>query len=225
MRKADLVFVPSKFEQLILSTEYGMNDVVVMPYMVDPVKLLAASSLRSDILFLGGYRHPPNVDAVLWFHAEVWPTLSKALPEARFVIAGASPPSQITELASSRVVVTGRIDDLGPTFASARAFVVPLRYGAGVKGKIFSAMAHGVPVVSTSSGAEGIDLIDGQSVLIADTPEAFAQRVMEVFADDHLAKKLSAAGSNFIDSQATLKAGIAVMRDVLAKQALPPIRP
>jgi glycosyltransferase involved in cell wall biosynthesis len=176
---------------------------------------VTASADSNDVVFLGGFRHPPNVDAVLWFYAEVWPRISSHRPMSRFVIAGSHPPPEILALQSERVVVTGRIDDLRPAFERARAFVAPLRYGAGVKGKIYTAMSFGTPVVTTSVGAEGIGLRAGEDALVADSPEDLAAAVIKVFADQDLERGLREAGPRFVAANATVEAGCRAMAEAI----------
>ena len=217
MAQADTIFVPSTHEQELLGHEGLQCPVRVMPFMVDEVAPVTPVADASDVMFLGGFQHPPNIDAVLWFHAEIWPLIAAACPTSRFVIAGAHPPPDIVALQSERVVVTGRLDDLRPAFESARVFVAPVRYGAGVKGKIYTAMSFGTPVVTTSVGAEGMGLQATVDALIADTPQEIAAAVVQVFQDSRVEQKLRAAGALFIAENATLLAGVRAMT-----AALPP---
>jgi GT2 family glycosyltransferase/glycosyltransferase involved in cell wall biosynthesis len=216
MAQADLIFVPSAYERDLLTQERLSRPVEIMPYMVDPEAPVAASSEARDVLFLGGFGHPPNIDAVQWFHQEIWPQVASACPGARFVVAGANPPPALLALRSDRVVVTGRIDDLRPAFETARVFVAPLRYGAGVKGKLYTAMAFGTPIVTTSIGSEGIGLLAEEHALVGDTPQAIAEAVIRVFEDPDLERRLRQAGPRFVALNATLEAGAEVMRRGIA---------
>jgi GT2 family glycosyltransferase/SAM-dependent methyltransferase len=217
MAQADIIFVPSSYERDLLTKEQLNRPVEIMPYMVDPEPPVVASSEARDVLFLGGFSHPPNVDAVLWFHEEIWPLVVAGCPGARFVVAGANPSPALLALQSERVVVTGRIEDLRPAFETARVFVAPLRYGAGVKGKLYTAMAFGTPIVTTTIGAEGIGLIPEQQALLADTPQAIAAAIIRVFSDPDLERRLREAGPQFIVQNATLDAGVDAMRRVIAE--------
>jgi GT2 family glycosyltransferase/SAM-dependent methyltransferase/glycosyltransferase involved in cell wall biosynthesis len=216
MDQADLIFVPSTYERDLLRAEALAPPVQVMPFMVDEVTPVVPPAEASDVMFLGGFRHPPNVDAVLWFHAEVWPAIAAACPAARFLIVGAHPPEEILALQSERVVVTGRVEHLEPIFAGVRAFVAPLRYGAGVKGKIYTAMAYGAPVITTTVGAEGMDLRPDLDALVADQPSDIVASVVRVFRDGALERRLREAGPAFVADRATLKAGSAAMTAALA---------
>ena len=115
-----------------------------------------------QVMFVAGFRHAPNVDAMLWFAAKVWPGVLTAIPEARLCVVGSFPPPEVRSLASSSILVTGYVSDevLGLLYLSSSACVVPLRYGAGVKGKVLEAISFGAPVVTTPTGIQGIPNAD-----------------------------------------------------------------
>jgi glycosyltransferase involved in cell wall biosynthesis len=133
---------------------------------------------RKDLMFVGGFQHPPNVDAVRWFATAVWPLIAKALPEVHCHVIGSRVPAEIAALADKRLLVHGFVADLAPCLDGCRISVAPLRYGAGVKGKVNQAMAHGLPVVATSIAVEGMQLVPGADVLVADDPGRFAEAVI-----------------------------------------------
>jgi len=149
---------------------------------------------RRDVLFLGGYRHPPNVDAVHYFAAEILPKLRRAEPKLRFIVGGANPTDQVAALAGPHIEVTGQIADLQTLMDRARVFVCPLRVGAGVKGKIFTALAYGIPVVTTPVGIEGSGLLPDEHVLLADDAKSFAKQTLRLYRDPILWQRLSNAG-------------------------------
>jgi glycosyltransferase involved in cell wall biosynthesis len=120
------------------------------------------------------------VDAVLYFCHEIFPLVLQRLPETRLWVVGNAPPAEIVALASEHVIVTGYVRHLAPYLDSALVSVAPLRFGSGMKGKIGEAMAWGIPVVTTTIGAEGMGLQDGVDALIADTSEDFAERVIRL---------------------------------------------
>lgn len=152
---------------------------------------------RDGILFVGGYGHPPNVDAATWLVDDILPLLPRPIPT---VLAGSRPPREVKVLASESVDVAGWIDDLTPYYQRARIVVAPLRFGAGVKGKIGEALSHGVPVVTTTIGAEGMYLVDGHTALIADTPAEFAAAIERLRTDDELWTHLSTNGRAHIEA-------------------------
>ena len=138
---------------------------------------------RSNILFIGGFQHSPNIDAVIYFCKEILPIIWTHDPKISFTILGSNPTSDILNLANSRITVTGWVKDCTSFFNSHKVFVCPLRFGAGMKGKIGQSMAHGLPVVSTSIGAEGIGLEHFHDSLITDDLTKFAEYVYKLYTE------------------------------------------
>ena len=172
---------------------------------------------RRDIVFVGGFGHPPNIDAMQWFIGEVFPLLRRQLPELRFHCIGAGVPPQIAALAARHdgVIVHGYVPDVTPYMDNCRLAVAPLRFGAGVKGKINLSMAHGQPVVATSCAAEGMHLRDGHDVLVADDAAAFADAVVRLYQDRALWQQLSRNGLDNIATHFSLEAARPAVRRVL----------
>lgn len=162
---------------------------------------------RRDVVFIGGYLHRPNVDAMLWFCREVWPLLLRRAFSGRFIVAGSDIPAEFFALASETIEIRGYVEDLATLFDSCRLSVAPLRYGAGVKGKIVSSLSHGVPVVSTSIAAEGMELRDGRDILIADEPDAIADRIVRLYGDRRLWRRLSRNGYEQFVRRFSVEAG------------------
>ena len=129
---------------------------------------------RKDILFVGGFEHRPNVDAMLSFVCDIWPLIKKCLPEIVFYIIGSKPPKEILDLAGEDVIVTGYLPDISSYFHDCRLSVAPLRYGAGLKGKVVTSLSYGLPCVASSVAVEGSGLKPGEDILVADKPEEFA---------------------------------------------------
>lgn len=149
---------------------------------------------RRDILFIGGFGHTPNADAVLWFVREVWPlVLAKGFKE-RFVIVGSKIPGDISALASESIDVRGYVEDLQPLFAECRLSIAPLRFGGGIKGKIVTSLSYGVPVVASTIAAEGMQLVHNENILIADSPHDMADQILVACSDPVLWQKLSSNG-------------------------------
>lgn len=166
-----------------------------------------ASRRRRDIVFLGGFVHVPNVDAVHWFVEEVLGLVRDAGVDNRFVIAGHAIPASVAALAREDVVVVGHVPDLADLFATARMSVVPLRIGAGFKGKIVTSLSFGVPVVTTSIGSEGGGLVDGYDALVADDPAGLAAHIVRLSSDDALWQNLSRASYETFRSRFSNEAG------------------
>jgi GT2 family glycosyltransferase/SAM-dependent methyltransferase len=156
---------------------------------------------RAGVLFVGGFEHPPNVDAALALVNDVMPLVWRDLADVGVTIVGTDPPPEVSALAGPRVWIAGWVPDLDPLLDSSRALVAPLTFGAGLKGKITQALSVGLPVVTTSIGAEGLDADDGEQLLIAEDPEQLAARVIAVLTDDELWAKLSSAGQELATDQ------------------------
>lgn len=152
------------------------------------------------VLFTGHLRHPPNVDAVLYFAETIWPQVLKRCPDAVFKFAGCFPDPSLRDLGRSgrRVECHPDVPDIRPFFAEASVYVVPMRFGGGVRQKIFEAWSMRVPVVVSSMGAEGSGALPGENCLVADEPEEFAERIVELISDPELAGRLTATGSRFV---------------------------
>jgi glycosyltransferase involved in cell wall biosynthesis len=170
---------------------------------------------RRDLLFIGGYRHSPNVDAVQWFVREVWPLLQARGFPHRFIIAGSHVTDPIAALASEKIEVRGYVENLEGLFAACRLSVAPLRYGAGFKGKVVTSLSYGVPVVATSIAAEGAGLRDGEDILIADDPATMADRIVSLYNDTDLWQRLSENGYQAFQSNFSHAAGAKKILDVV----------
>jgi glycosyltransferase involved in cell wall biosynthesis len=156
---------------------------------------------RQGLLFLGGFWHQPNTDAVLWFVDEILPLIRAEAAEVVFRIAGSNPTREVIALGDRPgVEVLGYVPDLTPIFDAARVFVAPLRFGAGMKGKVGHAMISGLPVVATGIGAEGMGIEDGRHLLVADGPQDFADRVVTLLREDALWLSLQEQGRALIEA-------------------------
>lgn len=170
---------------------------------------------RQGLVFVGGFNHPPNLDAMQWFIGEVFPLIRQRLPGIRFHCIGADVPDSLRALAATQpgVQVHGYVPDVVPWMAGGRVAVAPLRFGAGVKGKINLSMAHGQPVVATHCAAEGMHLHDGEDVLVADDARAFADAVVRLHDDEALWRRLSGNGLDNIARHFSMDAA----REVVAR--------
>lgn len=151
-----------------------------------------------SMLFIGSFSHQPNVDAVRWFHAEIWPEISRRVPGVQWMIIGADAPPDILALSDARIRVLGRVPSTAPWLASAWVSIAPLRFGAGMKGKVGEALAAGIPVVTTPFGIQGYGLVNGESVMVASDAETFADCVSELLSDRGLREHLAASGLQVI---------------------------
>ncbi|WP_242394195.1 glycosyltransferase [Anaeromyxobacter oryzisoli] len=183
---ADRVLAISAEEQQTLRAECPGVQVDVLPNIHECRPTSRSWADRKDLMFIGGYDHTPNVDAVEWFVSEILPRVRQRLPEVVLHVIGSKPPAKLLALASPCVDVLGYVPDVEPWFDATRVFVAPLRFGAGMKGKIGQAMSHGVPLVTTPIGAEGMQLAHGENALVAGDAEAFAEAVVRLYQDELL---------------------------------------
>ncbi len=156
---------------------------------------------RGTILFFGEIGYYPNTDALGFFLDEVWPSVRRAHPSARLVIVGPSVPPQIARRASADVTIVGAVPDVRPYLGRAEVVIVPLRIGGGTRLKILEALAMRKAVVSTSLGAEGLDVAHERDILIADGAESFATAVGRVLDDPRLGQRLGDAGRSLIEER------------------------
>lgn len=161
--------------------------------------LQGAEPRPRHVVFTGAMRHQPNADGAGWYVREVHPLVQRHVPDASVAIVGADPPSELRSLASASVEITGEVNDVRPYLGAAQVVVVPLWSGGGTRLKILEAFAAGKPVVSTTIGAEGIDALDGEHLLLADSSEAFSQAVVRLFNDRALAARLAANGRALVE--------------------------
>jgi glycosyltransferase involved in cell wall biosynthesis len=210
--QCDAIYYPSEDECNFVRAEFPGKNVSVMPaFILESGRFKAARERlktsgipeTGQLLFIGGFRHRPNVDAMLWFVQEVWPRIAASAP-CKLCIAGSFPPPEIMALANSRITVAGFISDdaLTKLYESTQIAIVPLRFGAGVKGKVIEALSFGTPVVATSIGAEGLaqmrDVLD-----IGDTPGEFASAVLEILRNPAARVQKALAGVKFAETVAS----------------------
>ncbi|SET23001.1 Glycosyltransferase, GT2 family [Nitrosomonas marina] len=175
---------------------------------------------RKDILFIGGFEHLPNVDAMEFFINEVFPVLHALKPDIRLLIVGSHLPGNIAAYASSHIVIKGFVPDIKPVFDLVRLSIAPLRYGAGVKGKINTSMTYGVPVVATSVAAEGMKLEHDNDILIADEPEEFARQIIRAYDDEQLWTSLSNSGKANIEKHFSFSVAERQLNEILTDHQL-----
>ena len=194
IRKADVTLVVSTVEQKLLHELLPEARVMILSNIHEPVAGGKPFAEREGLVFIGGFQHPPNTDAVLWYAQEILPRVRAQLPGVKTFIVGSKVPAAIQALATDDLIVTGYVPDVTPYFNGCRVSIAPLRYGAGVKGKVNSAMSHGLPVVATSTSVEGMHLRPEEDVLVADDPAAFADAIVRLYRDEALWHKLAAGG-------------------------------
>lgn len=193
IENTDLLVTVSQHEKEVVNTDLPNARVSVWPWCCPTNPRPAESAVAPNaILFIGGMQHTPNQDAVRWFTKEVLPLVKQKIKDIQVIIVGEKAPPDIEALHNDQdIFVKGHVEDLTPLLHRATLLVAPVRYGAGFKGKVAMAMSHGLPVVTTSIGAEGMDLTDGVNVLVADTAETFAEKVCSILEDEDTRCRLS----------------------------------
>ncbi|MDF1859078.1 MAG: glycosyltransferase [Verrucomicrobiales bacterium] len=206
-RGFDGVITVSPEDAELSTSDYGLSNVVgAVPTGVNTKFFTAPKSRTPEtglIGFLGSMDWMPNIECVNYFVAEIFPKILREHPSAKFRIIGRDPTPAVQRLAThyTNVEVTGTVDDVRPHLDACEVLVVPLRSGGGTRIKIFEAMAQGVPVVSTTVGAEGLPVIDGKTILIADETNDFAQKVCQILETSDKGEKMATRARNqLVDS-------------------------
>jgi glycosyltransferase involved in cell wall biosynthesis/SAM-dependent methyltransferase len=197
-RSSDKVIVVSDEEMKFLADEDATLDIVTIPTIHTIAEDTPGFGAREGLLFIGGFDHQPNKDAMIFFCKEIMPKIAETLEDIIMTIVGSNMPDEIFALESKHVKPVGYVENLDPVLANARIFVAPLRYGAGIKGKVGLSMSHGIPVVGTSIAAEGFGLVDGREMLITDNPNQLAEYTINLYRNQELWTKLSTQGKIFI---------------------------
>jgi len=216
IRRSDVVYYPSPVEVQSVLQEFPDKCVKQIPlYITSPLgESTPDFEDREGILFVGGFRHPPNLDGVNWFVNEVFPLVVDALPSITFFVVGSRMPDDINGLNGDNVVVKGAVSDtdLDNLYSRVRLVVVPLRFGAGVKGKVLEAMRYKVPVVTTTVGSEGLPEPEIY-LTIADSAEDFAREVRHLYTDSGRWSTLVRNGERILETYFSEQAAFEVIRD------------
>ena len=191
VRSCDQTWCASSEDKKVLAGHLPDARIEVVP-TIHPLRPRGkAFDERKDLLFIGNLQHRPNEDGLHYLMREIYPLVRQAIPEVRFNIVGGSPSAEIAAYHSEDVRVLGYVPDTTPLLESSRVFVAPLRFGAGIKGKIAEAMSYGLPVVTTSIGAEGMGIRHSTEALIADDPQAFADSVVQLYRQRDLWQRIA----------------------------------
>lgn len=224
MSRSDRVVVVSPAEVPVLQEVLPNTPISVFPVLYAPViENPRPYAKRENIFFLGGFGHPPNVSAVQWFVAEVWPHVRKTLPEVEFHIIGAEAPDAVVALGKlPGIKVVGFVPELDPILEILRVGVAPLQYGAGIKGKVAVTMGAGIPCVCTEVAAEGMGIKNEVHALVENDPVRFAQAIVALYQDEEIWSRLARNGQALVQDKFGDAANRASLLKVLDKtQALP----
>jgi glycosyltransferase involved in cell wall biosynthesis len=200
--KADVIHVVGSYEQQVVQKEVGSKPVRNIPlYIYENIlnDINKDFSQRKDIIFVGGFGHPPNIDAVLWFGKEIFPKILEQHPDIKWYVVGSKVTPEIQALASDNIIIKGFVEDseLEQMYRQCRVAVVPLRVGAGVKGKVVEAAYYQIPLVTTTIGAEGLSMEEG-AFLVEDNANNMAQMICELYEDYDRLRMISDSGVDFI---------------------------
>jgi GT2 family glycosyltransferase/glycosyltransferase involved in cell wall biosynthesis len=202
--KVDIIQLFNRREEEAISAAFPLKTVQTIPLFISEENETpnpAPFDARRNLLFVGGFGHPPNADALSWFVSEILSSVREELPEVRLRVVGSRPPREVMELAGPHISIEGYVPDaeLARLYQRSRVAIAPLRFGAGLKGKIVEAMAAGLPVVTTSIGAEGIGNGNGQ-LAIADDPVDFASAVVDLYSSETAWERASISGRRYIQT-------------------------
>ena len=224
MAQVDLTLSYSALERSLIETEsLGQTATSPCPWVVETAQAAAPLESRYGIAFLGSYRHPPNVDAIEAFLADVWPLLHRRHPDVVLHLYGSGlTPEQAGAWAGQPGVrVEGWVAETAPIYDNHRVFIAPLRCGAGLKGKVVEALARGIPQVLSPVAAEGTELRHGDEVLIAETPAEWVTQISALLADDALWQQMSRAALVHGRSHYGRERGLTLMARALRQVGLP----
>jgi GT2 family glycosyltransferase len=219
MRKVDLVLTYTDVEKaVILSHNLASTKVARCPWVCATVSDVTPFHLRTDLAFLGGFQHPPNLEAVRWFVEYVLPGLKIVAPEIRLRIYGSNIPQTLVDLAQvhPQLLIEGWVADVASVYTSCRVFIAPLQSGAGIKGKVIGALAYGLPCVLSPVAAEGIAIGDRVQAAVADQPEAWIERILEIYNSESAWSAMSDNALKFANKNYGFEKGVLDMQAALA---------
>ena len=200
--KFDAVTCTSDIDAAVFQQHCTENAIEIIPNGVDITHYRPdfTTEAPAHLIYIGSMDWYPNEDAVAFFADEVFPRIQEKVPDVAFSLVGGNPSARVQKLAErDGIIVTGRVPEIKPYFAEATVFVVPLRIGSGTRLKILEALAMGKAIVSTTVGAEGLDLKDGAEIFIADEPTAFADAVTRLLTDVQLRRRIGENGRSRVE--------------------------
>ncbi len=220
-RSSDLAIVVSDFEHQLIERGVPGVRAMTLPLILECPGRTTPFSARSGVCFIGSYLHQPNVDAVTYFLDEIWPRVLERLPSCVFHIVGSDMPDEFRARATANVVPVGHVRDLDTFLDKMRLTVAPLRYGAGVKGKIGSSLANALPCVASPIAAEGMGLAIGEAIAVAESPAEFAERIASLHENEVDWTNMSDAGWRYVSEQYSLDAARKRIAGMLRQLDLP----
>ena len=200
-QKADKIIVISDVEKETLKDFYTEDSKIISIGNIHQYienKNPVSFEDRKDLLFIGGFDHKPNVDAVKYLSNEIMPLLWKSEPEISISIIGSNPPESILMLNSDKFKIIGFVKEVSPYFLNSRIFLAPLRYGAGIKGKIGQSLEFGLPLVTTSIGAEGFNFKENRNIIVGNTSQEIVENILLLYKNKEVWEKISSDSKKVI---------------------------
>ncbi|PAB59144.1 glycosyltransferase [Anaeromicrobium sediminis] len=201
-KQVDTIFTVSQTEQKLIKDIVPNKEVIKIPIFYYELckKKLTSFESRKNIMFVGGFKHPPNVDGIKWFVKKIFPNILKKIPSMKFYIIGSNPTKEILDLNSDNIIVKGFVSDeeLANLYNQVKLVVIPLRYGAGVKGKTIEAIYNQVPIVTTNFGIEGLTEIN-EVITPHNKANEFAQQIVDIYFDNEKLTKISQSYIKYIE--------------------------
>jgi glycosyltransferase involved in cell wall biosynthesis len=217
--RADAVITVTREDRDVLLSELPDASIFVVPNIHEIPDLPPGAESRrvsGRIIFVGNFaNNPSNIDSMKWFVNDIMPLVRAAVPFAHLQIVGNAPPAEVMSLAGSAVEVTGYVPDTSPYLLASEVSICPLRFGAGLKGKIGEAMMHRLPVVTTDIGAQGIEVTSGEGIMIGNSSEEFAKCVVDLLQSAELRQRVANGGFTYLERQYSLDAGRNHVREFL----------
>lgn len=205
--RCDLSLIISSFEIELLTgvLKIDKNQLLLLPFMVGEITETEIGPMygeRSDFIFIGGGKHAPNLNAITYLKTEIWPLVRQHLPEAKLNICGSYFPEQVLKMHNTEqgFLVQGRVEDAKAVMQQARVCLAPLRFGAGIKGKLLDAMRYGTPSITTDIGAEGMHGILEWNGFIQNEPQEFANSAVRLYTEKKIWKKAQEQGKTLINT-------------------------
>jgi|GEM_PF-1682533 len=201
--KADCITTVTKADMDFLRKDLPRKPVFLVTNVHNPINTENDFDHRRDLLFVGNFNHPPNEDGVLYFAEDIFPLIKREVPDVKFFIVGNNPTPKIKALSSDDIIVTGWVPEVKPYYEQCRVCVIPLRFGAGMKGKVGEALSYGLPMVSTSVGTEGMNIINETHAFVTDDPKSFAEKAVRLYKEKETWEKFSNSGKELLSDLCT----------------------
>lgn len=202
-KKFDYCIVVTERDKEILDSYLGESNIRVIPNGVDIsyFKPISVKEVYPSLIFIGDMSGLPNESAIIYFYNEIYTLIKNRVKNVKLYIVGRNPSKEISKLSLDKsVVVTGYVKDVRPYLSGASIVIIPMISGTGIKNKVLEAMAMEKPVISTSIGARGIDISPEENIIIADEPEEFAKRVVELLEDEQLRQRIANNGRRLVET-------------------------